>query len=492
MTDAVHKFMTTFEERIPDSEIFMVGGCVRDYIMDGEPSDYDFATNISIDVIEKYFSCNNIGKSKDFGIVSVFFEGNAYEVCQYRSESGYTNNRHPDTVTLGVSAFEDSKRRDFTMNAMFMDVDGNISDFHGGIDDIELDKVIRTVGDADERIKEDSLRILRAIRFSARFGFRIDDALVKAIIHNKADISNLSQERITGEIIKTAKCGGKVFYKFFNLLVSLELMEIVFPEIYEMKDYTQWYLHHPEGALMKDASGVISPLNINDIDAGTHTIHSCGTVFDHVKYSLATLGDDADEFVIMSVLYHDIGKVATAEPRNEYDFVTYSFKRHEYVGVKKFREIADHRKIGGILRNCIEFCIAEHMNMNNRRLFKKSKILELALNPFFDVLVECSRADDASRNVAGNIIYNKDDFDANLEKYITARDSYVDQKALKAKIGKFINGDKIMDICNIKPSRTVGLIMDEVVEFIIDSDFKTSIEVVDAMIKSLGEKYSTE
>jgi tRNA nucleotidyltransferase/poly(A) polymerase len=495
MTDDVHKFMITFKNRIPDSEIFMVGGCVRDYIMDdanNPPSDYDFATNIPIDVIEKHFICNNIGKSKDFGIVNVVFDGNAYEVCQYRSDSGYTNNRHPDEVMLGVTAFEDSKRRDFTINAMFMDVDGNITDFHGGIDDIELDKVIKTVGVADERIKEDSLRILRAIRFSAKFGFRIDDSLIKAIIHNKYDILNLSQERITGEILKTAKYGGKVFFKFFSILESLELMEIVFPEIYELKNYTQWYLHHPEGALMKDASGVISPLNLDDIDAGTHTVHSCGTVYDHVKSSLATLDDDANEFLIMSVLYHDIGKGTVAEQQNKCDFVTYSFKRHEYVGVRRFKEIAEHRKIGGTLRNCIEFCIAEHMNMNNRKLSKKSKILDLALNPFFDILVECSRADDASRNVGGNRIYDKDKFNDNLKKYIIAKNTYTDQQALKAKIDKFINGNKVMNICDIKPSRTVGLIMDEVVDSIINSDFETTIEEVNDMIKSLGDKYSTK
>jgi tRNA nucleotidyltransferase/poly(A) polymerase len=486
--ETVFNFMKEFQKRIPNSEIFMVGGCVRDELMGKEPSDYDFATNVSVEEVEKHFNCADIGKSKDFGIVCVSFEGEAYEVAQYRSEDGYSDNRHPDSVKLGVSIEEDAKRRDFTINAMFKGVDGKIHDFHNGRNHM-FSQTIRAVGNADERIKEDALRILRAVRFAVTFNFAIEARLHRAIKENRELINTLSQERITGEILKVADKGGKVFYNWLKSLQELDLFEIVFPELQVMDNYKQFWLHHPEGCTMKDTvTGQIKPLVIDQMEDGSHVLDECGTVLEHMMSVMSMVPEDADVFLVLSALWHDIGKPISAEIKDD-STGTSSFKRHEYKGVAVFEELAKKRKIGGTLARCIEFCIAEHMNMNNKELSKKSTIIDLALSPFFDILAEVSRADDRSRNVNGNILYVKEEFDKNLQKFHDARDAYTDQRTLKDNIAKFIDGNKVMRLCNIKPSRKVGEIIGEVTEFLIENEFSVDVEVVDDMIKNLASDY---
>lgn len=474
MNKKVRKFMTEFERKLGGNYIYLVGGCVRDKLMGRVPNDYDFATDADMEDVYKHFNCVDIGQSKSFGITSIQYEGESYEVARFRGDGDYTNGRHPDEVKFGGGISEDAERRDFTINAMYIDTDGDVWDFFDAEDHIKQKRIV-AVGNADERIKEDALRILRALRFAVTFDFKIDQSLKQAIIDNRETLKKLSQERVTGEIVKVASKGGKVFYKYFELLEKFQLMEIVFPEIEVMKKYGQHYIHHPEGATMKDVkTGGISPLNIKAIERGSHTVESCGTVYDHMKSVMNRIPADASEMVVLSALWHDVAKPMTAEIKGEGFMETYSFKRHEYKGVALFEEIAKRRKIGGELRECIKFCIAQHMNMNNKDLSKKSKILELALNPYFDVLAEVSRADDGSRNVAGNRIYSKKAFDKNLQKFLDTRDTFVDTKAFKSKVAGFIDGKKVMEQLDIKPSKRVGEIIKHVTEWLIENDFGVS------------------
>lgn len=483
MTDVVKKFMREFL-KIEGAEIYLVGGAVRDILMDRPVNDFDFTTNLSPEVIEKHFKTVDIGQSKDFGIVSVQFEGESFEVAQYRSDVSYSNGRQPDAVKFDVSLKEDLARRDFTINAMAMDIDGKIIDPFGGQNDLKS-KFIRAVGKADERIKEDALRILRAIRFASVFDFGMGKELLLAIMDNMESINKLSQERITAEIIKVASKGGKAFFNFFSYIDALSLMPIVFPEIEVMRDYKQYWEHHPEGALMESLkTGEIEPLIVDAVKAGTHKVFQLGSVFDHVKAVLKEVPEDVDEFVVLSALYHDIGKPITAELKDE-EIGSSGFKGHEHEGVKVFEEIAKKRKIGGELRDVISFVISRHMDANNQRLVKKSKILELGLHEFFPILMEVARADDKSRNTNGNILYDEERFNANMQKFIDAKESYIDDKLLKKKISEFVDGNKIMQMLDLKPSRKVGEILDEVKEFIIERDFDVTTDEVDRKILSL-------
>lgn len=475
--------MADFKNRIPGADIYLVGGAVRDSIMGIVPKDYDFTTNISIEEIENHFDCVNIGQSKSFGIVAILYNGNTYEVARFRDDGDYNDGRHPDSVRFDVSLKDDLSRRDFTINAMAMDIDGNIIDPFNGQQDIK-DGVIRAVGNPERRIKEDGLRILRAIRFEATFDFWMDMSLSFQIASNPQLLQNLSEERITGEIIKSASKGGKVFSRFFKRIDGLGFMPIIFPEIEEMKKYKQHWEHHPEGCTMLSKTGEIEPLRIADIQAGTHTVLSCGSVYDHTVSVLDAIPETADEFLVLSALYHDIGKPITAELKDELQG-TYGFKMHEHAGVKVFDEIAKKRKIGGLLCDVIKFCIEYHMIANNQIITKKSKILELGLHEFFPIVMEVARADDLSRNVYGNILYDEERFNANMQKFIDAKNNYIDNETFKRKIAEFVNGNKIMELTGLKPSRKVGEILYEVREFIIEKDFQITIDEVNHKIISL-------
>jgi tRNA nucleotidyltransferase (CCA-adding enzyme) len=491
MTDNVKAFMKTFEAKIEDAEIYMVGGCVRDFLMGNEPHDYDFCTNVSVDEMEPHFSCVNIGQSKDFGITSIQFNGESFEVAQFRQDGEYTNNRHPDCVEFDATLEQDLARRDFSMNAIAMDIDGNMFDPYSGEDAIKIKRIV-AVGHPHDRFDEDALRILRALRFSATLGFELQFDIERAIVDKCDLLHNLSQERVTGEIRKVAQKGGKAFYDFLELIDDNGIMEDVFPELEKMKEFKQYFLHHPEGCTMKSVdNGVVTNLNLDAIEAGTHMPYDCGSVFDHQMSVMRCLPEDASEAVVFGALFHDVAKPMTAEWKDD-DLGTCSYKRHEYKGVELFEEIAKKRKIGGELRESTKFCIAQHMNMNNKELTKKSTILNMALNPFFDTLAQVSRADDMSRNVNGNVLYVEEEFDKNLQKFLDARDTYVDTSALKAKIAKFIDGKKVMDICKIKPSRKIGHIIETVTEYLTDHDFDVSVEDVDKIIAILGKCEFTE
>lgn len=227
----------------------IVGGAVRDIIMGKTPNDVDIATSISIDKIETVFNSHDIGKNKDFGIVVINHKGFDFEIANFRTDGEYTDGRRPDSVEIVESFEEDSNRRDFTINAMGMTSNGDFIDFHGGMKDIE-NKIIRTVGSAEKRFSEDYIRILRAIRFAARFDFTIADECVEAIKANAHKMmQHVSVERVWNEITKMAE--SKNFWKAVEMMYDFGVMEHVFPEMAGMGDFKQNPKYHPEGAMVR-------------------------------------------------------------------------------------------------------------------------------------------------------------------------------------------------------------------------------------------------
>ena len=161
---------------------FIVGGAVRDLIMGVDaPNDYDYVTTIPMDVLESNFQTANIGMSRDFGILSVIIDSVPYEVAQLREDSSESDGRHPAKCKLiNVSIEADSTRRDLTINSLYLDIYGNVLDFHGGIQDIN-DGIIRFVGNPLERMEEDALRLIRVLRFAATTDMEISEDTHEAI-----------------------------------------------------------------------------------------------------------------------------------------------------------------------------------------------------------------------------------------------------------------------------------------------------------------------
>lgn len=183
-------------------EAFIVGGCVRDFILGISPNDYDIATSANPEKILSIFkNFKTITNGIKHGTVGIIIDDNIYEITTYRIESEYENNRRPKEVKFTKNIIEDLKRRDFTINAMAYNYKIGLIDEFGGIKDVNQN-LIRTVGNPDERFNEDGLRIIRAIRFSSKLGFKIEANTLTSIYKNSKLIKNISKERITDEFNK--------------------------------------------------------------------------------------------------------------------------------------------------------------------------------------------------------------------------------------------------------------------------------------------------
>lgn len=183
-------------------EAFMVGGCVRDNILNLIPNDYDITTNAKPkEIINIFKNYKIIDTGIKHGTVSIILNNNTYEITTYRIEGEYENNRRPKTVEFTSNIEEDLRRRDFTINAMAYNKQFGIIDKFNGLEDLQ-NRIIKTVGNPDERFKEDGLRMIRAIRFSSKLGFNIDENTLNGIYKNSYIIKNISTERINDEFTK--------------------------------------------------------------------------------------------------------------------------------------------------------------------------------------------------------------------------------------------------------------------------------------------------
>ena len=255
---------------------FPVGGAVRDSLLSREVSDIDITTDARPEEIEevfKDFKLIDIGKR--FGTIKVIVKGEAFEITTFRKESAYRDGRHPTGVSFSDNLIDDLERRDFTINAMAFDKGEIIDPFKGRVDLSR--KVIRAVGDAKERIDEDLLRSLRAVRFANRLGFTIEESLKEAIRENAEKINTISQERIAselGEILTSATPSRGI-----RLMDEVGLLSYIFPEVKRTVGFDQ------------------------------HSSYHSDDVYNH---SLKVLEkSSADLAVRFAALYHDVGKVDT-------------------------------------------------------------------------------------------------------------------------------------------------------------------------------------
>lgn len=211
-------------------QAYLVGGCVRDQLLGVSPKDYDIATDaLPEQVIQLFPNGDLVGAA--FGVVII----NGIEVATFRSDGQYSDGRRPDQVKFERNPLEDSKRRDFTINAMFYDPLSQILlDYHNGAKDLK-DKIIRTVGNPHERFEEDFLRMLRAIRFAVRFGFELDEETFFAIEANAGNIRGVAKERVLEELKRTLAGENRITNAILYLRDS-DLLNYIIPELYTISD----------------------------------------------------------------------------------------------------------------------------------------------------------------------------------------------------------------------------------------------------------------
>jgi poly(A) polymerase len=221
---------------------YFAGGCVRDMLLGREPKDFDVATDAPPRRVRELFS-NTQAVGAAFGVILVRHRGSQVEVATFRSDGEYRDGRHPSEVRF-TTAEEDAKRRDFTINGLFLDpLSGQVIDYVGGQEDLKAGR-IRAIGDPIKRFEEDSLRLLRAVRFSARFGFRIEPATFTAIVEHAPQLKRVSPERIAEElrIMLTAPTREQAW----RMLWDLDLVRVIF------RFLRQENPHDPVGAFLFD------------------------------------------------------------------------------------------------------------------------------------------------------------------------------------------------------------------------------------------------
>jgi tRNA nucleotidyltransferase/poly(A) polymerase len=446
------------------AEALIVGGAVRDIIMGKEPHDVDIATNMDMEKLGELFKSFDIGQSQDFGIVAVSYMGFTFEIAHYREEFGTSDARHPDEVRDVDSFEQDSARRDITINSLGMDVNGTIIDYQGGLEDIK-NGMIRAVGNPDERIKEDALRIIRALRFAAKFGFDIEPETKRAVTElghmlfrdeNDPDKTGVSAERLHDELFKMAEAGGPALADFLDKLDEVGLLDKFLPEVKQMQGVQHQPEHHPEG------------------DVGQH-----------VQAALRASTVKGKPITTLSILFHDIGKPDTyaLTPTDKYPDGKHTFYGHDKYGVEVFHKIANRLKFSNDEKNAISFVIRNHMKPYKASEMKPNKLLALKNSPYWEELREVLYADIHSRGTEGEFAKGPRDYADILQHFDTKTKGLGDVDEVKAKLKSLVDGRMIMQLTGAQGPE-IGRIKDAVEEWILNDNPDATREEVVEYIKS--------
>jgi len=424
-----------------DFEAFIVGGCVRDLLLERIPNDWDITTNATPKEILEIFPDGKYENRFGTVIVPEKYLGapkstDNIEITTYRIESAYSDNRRPDEIKFAKTLEEDLERRDFTVNAMAIDFtdDKNykIIDLFGGQSDLK-NHLIKTVNDADERFNEDALRMIRAIRFVTQLNsptqkWKIEEKTLEAIKKNIDLLKHISQERLRDEFSKIILSANPTLG--VELLIETGAMEFIIPEIYQTIEVTQ-NRHHYHG-----------PYN---------------TVYKHLLASLKNCPSKKLE-VRLATFLHDIGKPESK--RGEGEFST--FYSHEYIGAKKAQKILSRLKFPKKVIDKTVLLIKNHMFYYNvdevgekgvRRVIQKVGLENI--NDLIDVRI----GDRLGSGTAKAVPYKLRHFKYIVEKVSTDAVSVGQLK---------INGNDLIKILKIKPGPKIGAILDILLAEVIE------------------------
>jgi tRNA nucleotidyltransferase/poly(A) polymerase len=312
--------------RAAGHETYLAGGCVRDRLLGREPQDYDVATSAPPEAVQGLFP-RTIPVGAQFGVILVIERGARFEVATFRSDYAYVDGRRPSAVHFG-SAEDDACRRDFTINALFEDpLTGEIHDFVEGVADLRAG-VIRAIGDATARIAEDRLRMLRAVRFAARLGFRIDPATRAAVVAAAPTLPDMAAERIGDEVVKILTEGSA--RRGFELLDATGLLPVVLPEVARMHGVAQSPDHHPEG-----------------------------DVWEHTLLLLGQLAPGVAETLALGALLHDVAKPLCVGRKG--DRIT--FYGHPTAGATLAVEICQRLRRSRATWERVDYLVRHHLRL---------------------------------------------------------------------------------------------------------------------------------
>jgi poly(A) polymerase len=338
-------------------EALYAGGCVRDQLLGLTPHDYDVATNARPEQVEALFP-RTVPVGVQFGVIIVLEQGAEIQVATFRGDGAYHDGRHPESVRY-TDAEGDSRRRDFTVNGLFFDpIEERILDFVEGRRDLES-RLLRAIGDPSERFAEDKLRLLRAVRFATTLGFEIDPVTWREILVWSPEIHAVSAERIREELVKILLSPNRL--RGFDLLDESGLLRQVLPEMEALKGCDQPPEFHPEG-----------------------------DVFVHTRLMLSMLAPDASLPLVLSVLFHDIGKPAT---RVVDETGRIRFNGHEGVSAGMTLRLLQRLRFPNEVIDAVIPAVRLHMSFKDVPNMRVATLKRMMARPTFEEELELHRVD---------------------------------------------------------------------------------------------------
>jgi poly(A) polymerase len=346
--------------RAAGHQAYLVGGCVRDLILQREPLDYDVATDARPERVQQLFP-ESLNVGARFGVILVVDGDTQVEVATFRSDMGYSDGRHPDRVEYSRSPQEDVSRRDFTINGLMLDPEtGEVLDFVGGRDDIRAG-LVRAIGRPEVRFREDKLRMVRAVRFAARFGYAIEPATFAAIQAAAPLIHQVSPERLRDELTRLLTEG--VARRGFECLEQAGLLPELLPEVARMKGVQQPPQYHPEG-----------------------------DVWIHTRMMLEMISAGAPATLAWAILLHDVGKPPTFRSAEETgDRIR--FDGHAEIGARMAAEICKRLRFSADDAEQIEALVANHLRFKDVFEMRPATLKRFVRLPNFDQHLELHRLD---------------------------------------------------------------------------------------------------
>ena len=447
--EKVLKIVKKFTEN--NAEIYIVGGAVRDLLLDRQVKDWDFTTNLTPEEMKKLFPKNSFCNNA-FGTFSIVDGDEIFEITTFRTERGYSDSRHPDEVAWGKTLEEDLQRRDFTINAMAIKLNPSVSsnstspldegekyqiiDLYDGQKDLK-NKLIRTVGNPDERFEEDALRLMRAVRIAGQIGFEIEEKTLKSIQNNAKLINNIAGERIRDELFKILL--SITPSKGIELLKISGLLKEIIPELLEGENVSQKG-HHID-------------------DVWTHnlkTLDNCETNNPITK---------------LAALLHDVGKPAVMVGDGE----SRTFHNHEVKGSRIALSIGKKLKLSNKELDQLFRLVRWHMFTVQETQTDKAvrRFIRNVTLDYIDEMIALRRGDRLGSG-AKETSWRWELF---KKRIVEVQKQPFAVKDLK------VDGKDVMEILGIKPGRKVGEVLNAIFKEVEEKPEMNEREILLGKIK---------
>ena len=407
---------------------YFAGGCVRDMVRGLTPKDYDIATDARPENVQALFP-RTYAVGAHFGVIIVLEDGFQFEVATFRSDEAYIDGRHPSAVQFS-SPEEDARRRDFTINGMFLDPASNkVIDLVGGQADIGA-KLVRAIGEPGQRLAEDRLRMLRAVRFATALDYQIDERTWDALVASASSINQISGERIRDEVVRIFLSSNRV--RGWDLLDASGLMSAILPELQAMKGVLQPEQFHPEG-----------------------------DVFVHTRLMLSLLRETVSIPLVFAVLFHDVAKPVTARVD---ETGRIRFNEHDRIGAEMTEAIMRRLRFSGAEIQATVEMVRQHMVFKDTPKMRIAKLKRFMARPTFDEELELHRVDCQSSHRMLD----------NYEFLLRKRDEFANEPIIPPPL---VRGDDLIAF-GLKPGPKFGEILEAVETRQLEGKLRTRDEAL--------------